>query len=64
MDITPIAYLNPYRISRARTLLEAGSQSVAEIAQSVGFGDAAHFSRAFRREVCQTPSTYRRAKQR
>jgi AraC-like DNA-binding protein len=44
-------------------LLETGSQSVAEIAQSVGFGDAAHFSRAFRREVGQAPNSYRREKQ-
>ena len=64
MNVTPIAYLNRYRISRARALLETTRRSITEIALSVGFADLAHFSRAFRREVGTTPNAYRRAKQR
>ncbi len=64
MGVTPIAYLNRYRISRARILLEAGQHSVTEIALDVGFTDLANFSRAFHREVGMTPNAYRRTKQR
>jgi AraC-like DNA-binding protein/CheY-like chemotaxis protein len=63
MGITPIAYLNRYRISRARTLLEESSRSVTDIALSSGFTDPAHFSRLFHREVGMSPNAYRRAKQ-
>jgi YesN/AraC family two-component response regulator len=64
MGVTPIAYLNRYRISRARVLLEESSRSITEVALDVGFTDLANFSHAFRREVGTTPNAYRRAKQR
>jgi signal transduction histidine kinase/DNA-binding response OmpR family regulator/ABC-type sugar transport system substrate-binding protein len=64
MGVTPIAYLNRYRISRARALLEEGRRSIIEIAMDVGFADLANFSRSFHREVGMTPNAYRRAKQR
>jgi YesN/AraC family two-component response regulator len=64
MGITPIAYINRYRISRARVLLEQSSRSITDVALSVGFTDSANFSRAFHREAGMTPNAYRRAKQR
>ncbi|HEU4327116.1 MAG TPA: substrate-binding domain-containing protein [Roseiflexaceae bacterium] len=64
MGITPIAYLNRYRISRARELLMTSSQNITEIALSVGFGDLANFSRTFHREVGMSPNAYRRSQQR
>jgi transcriptional regulator GlxA family with amidase domain len=64
MSVTPIAYLNRYRISRARTLLEESMRSVTDVALEVGFTDLANFSRAFHREVGMTPNAYRHAKQR
>jgi len=64
MAVTPIAYLNRYRISRARMLLETSQHSITDIALDVGFTDLANFSRAFHREVGMTPNAYRRAKQR
>jgi signal transduction histidine kinase/DNA-binding response OmpR family regulator len=63
MGITPIAYLNRYRINRARVLLEQGSLSITEVALAVGFGDLANFSRSFHREVGMSPNAYRRATQ-
>jgi signal transduction histidine kinase/AraC-like DNA-binding protein len=64
MGVPPIVYLNRYRVSRARALLEASIHSVTEIALAVGFSDPAHFSRVFHREVGMTPNAYRRAHQR
>jgi signal transduction histidine kinase/AraC-like DNA-binding protein len=64
MGVTPMAYLNRYRIRRACALLEEGWPSITSVALTVGFTDLAHFSRAFHREVGITPNAYRRAHQR
>jgi YesN/AraC family two-component response regulator len=63
MGVTPISYLNRYRISRARTLLTESTRSVTDITVAVGFSDVANFSRAFRREVGVSPKAYRRDRQ-
>jgi signal transduction histidine kinase/AraC-like DNA-binding protein len=61
LGITPIAYLNRYRVHQARQLLTATSKSVTEIALEVGFSDSGYFSRVFRREVGLSPEAYRQA---
>ncbi|HVR54062.1 MAG TPA: AraC family transcriptional regulator [Pseudorhodoferax sp.] len=48
------------RIERAKTLLVFTADSAAEIAQSTGFGEPAHFARRFGQIVGTTPSAYRR----
>jgi signal transduction histidine kinase/CheY-like chemotaxis protein len=60
MGVTPFVYLNRYRIRQAQTLLEAGDQTVTEVAREVGFSDSSYFTRVFRREVGISPSAYRR----
>lgn len=55
----PSAYLTRYRIQRACQLLHHSSLPVSAVALSVGFADPFYFSRAFRRELGQTPSAYR-----
>jgi len=60
MNLTPMTYLNRYRVNQAKTLLTSSELSLTEIALAVGFADSAHFSHAFRREVGQSPSAYRR----
>ena len=62
MGITPITYLTRYRVKQARALLEAGQQSITEIALAVGFTDSAYFSRVFQREVGVSPSAYQRGR--
>jgi signal transduction histidine kinase/DNA-binding LacI/PurR family transcriptional regulator/AraC-like DNA-binding protein len=57
--VSPIAYLNRYRVHQAKRLLEEGGHSMTEIALSVGFTDNVLFSRVFRRETGMTPSAYR-----
>lgn len=47
------------RHARACELLRGGRLSVTQIAYQLGYGDAANFTRAFRREAGTTPSAYR-----
>jgi DNA-binding response OmpR family regulator len=61
VGMTPIAYLNRYRVNQARLLLQQSAASITEIAAAVGFADSGYFSRIFRREVGQSPEAYRRA---
>jgi len=62
MGVTPIAYLNRYRVRQAKTLLEAGDKNITEVAMAAGFSDSHYFARVFRREVGVTPSAYQRGK--
>jgi YesN/AraC family two-component response regulator len=61
VGITPIAYLNRYRVQQAQRLLSDTDKTITEIAMEVGFSDSGYFSRVFRREVGVSPVTYRRA---
>ncbi|MGC9335035.1 MAG: helix-turn-helix domain-containing protein, partial [Anaerolineae bacterium] len=61
LGVTPIAYLNRYRVNQAKQLLTGTSKSVTEIALEVGFSDSGYFSRVFRREVGLSPDAYRQA---
>jgi len=60
MSITPVTYLNRYRIRKAKELLEKGTFTVTEVAQMVGFSDSNYFGRVFREETGVSPSTYAR----
>jgi len=60
LGVTPMAYLNRYRVKQARALLAAGEKNVTEVAFAVGFSDSNYFSRVFRQEVGMSPSAYRR----
>jgi DNA-binding response OmpR family regulator/nitrogen-specific signal transduction histidine kinase len=60
VGMTPIAYLNRYRINQAKALLTESDKNITEIAMSVGFSDSGYFSRVFRRQVGVSPEAYRR----
>jgi AraC-like DNA-binding protein len=55
-------YLMRFRISRACRLLRQGSHSATNAGLAVGFEDASHFARAFRKQLATTPSSYKRQK--
>jgi signal transduction histidine kinase/CheY-like chemotaxis protein/ABC-type sugar transport system substrate-binding protein len=61
VGMTPIAYLNRYRVNQARLILKQSAANITEIATAVGFADSGYFSRIFRREVGLAPEAYRRA---
>ena len=60
MGITPMTYLNRYRVKRAKMLLEQGGLNMTEVALDVGFSDCSYFNRVFRQEVGVTPGAYQR----
>lgn len=58
IGMTPHAWLLRLRLEHACALLARGSQSIAEVAQGVGFYDQSHFNRAFRQAFGVAPSAY------
>ena len=56
MGMAPLQYINEVRIKKAMNLLKKKEGTVAEIADSVGFGDYNHFGRQFRRYYGCAPS--------
>jgi signal transduction histidine kinase/AraC-like DNA-binding protein/ABC-type sugar transport system substrate-binding protein len=59
LGVTPITYINRFRVHQAQQLLLHTGKSVTEIARDVGFSDSGYFSRVFRREVGLSPTGYR-----
>ncbi len=58
LGVTPITYLNRYRVEQAKQLLSGNSSSISEIAAAVGFADSGYFARVFRREAGVSPSEF------
>jgi len=56
---TPAAYLLRWRMALARGRLRRGSDGIAQVAEAVGYGSEAAFSRAFKRHVGESPSRWR-----
>ncbi len=58
---TPIRYLINIRLEKAKTLLESGdNSSIQEIAGMVGYDDAYHFSKLFKKRYGISPSQARK----
>jgi AraC-like DNA-binding protein len=58
LGIPPMEYLLQWRMTVARTLLQAGSLQVSEVAERVGYASTSAFSVAFSRVVGVAPSRY------
>ncbi len=52
-------YLKKARMEMARELLETSTRAVKAIAADVGYNDATHFEREFKKACGSTPSQYR-----
>jgi CheY-like chemotaxis protein len=59
MGVTPMAYLNRYRIRQACDLLKSSDLNITHIALAVGDWSGANFTRAFQREMGMSPRAYR-----
>lgn len=53
------AYLNEYRIQKAKTMMENPRINIKEIGLACGYADSNYFSRIFKRVTGQTPTEYR-----
>lgn len=59
--ITPVEYVNNYRVSRAIiAIMERNDATVEEISESVGFDSSAYFRRVFKRVTGKTPREYKK----
>jgi AraC-like DNA-binding protein len=56
---TPMQYLTNWRMQLATNYLRAGSESVAAVANRVGYDSEAAFSRAFKKSLGAPPSEWR-----
>lgn len=56
-----IAYIQELRVSKGAVLLRTTDLSVSEVAERLGFCDAAYFSRAFKRSCGLSPNAYRQS---
>ena len=61
VGVGPQRYVMERRIERAKTLMRRSNESLAAIAQEVGFADQSHLTSLFRRETGMTPGRYRAA---
>jgi transcriptional regulator GlxA family with amidase domain len=55
----PGKYLQVFRISMAKEMLEAGARSVQTVSSAVGYEDVAYFRALFKRLTGMTPAQYR-----
>lgn len=62
MGTSPYAYVLNIRMERAAELLALSEDSVAEIATKVGFKDALHFSKTFKKAYGISPKVFRTEK--
>ncbi|MCH4885973.1 helix-turn-helix domain-containing protein [Acidaminobacter sp. JC074] len=60
LNKSPQQYLIDYRMYRATELLKDSSLSIADVSRSVGYDNAFHFSKLFKKNIGQAPSDYRK----
>ena len=64
VGVPPLQYLTQWRMTEAARRLREGEDSVAAIAEQVGYANAAAFMKAFTRVHGVGPGTYRRSNRR
>lgn len=59
VGMSPIVYLNTFRISAACEMLRTTDYSIREVANAVGVEDQLYFSRVFKKQKGVSPREYR-----
>ena len=62
VGISPINYLNRFRVDKAKELLKNSTLSVTDIAYNVGFQSLPHFNRIFKDIAKISPGLYRKSR--
>lgn len=60
LHMTPLQYIQSYRLQKARDLLKSTSQSITTIAATCGLGSSSYFTRIFRKEFDCSPLQFRK----
>lgn len=60
LKISPKQYIIYYRTEKACARLKSTSQSIQEVAESVGYANQFYFAKEFKRLIGTTPSSYRK----
>lgn len=58
MGVSPITYINNFKISKAKEMLESDYGSLSNLAMSLGYPDLYTFSKDFKKIVGVSPSNY------
>lgn len=59
MGVSPISFLNSYRMSIAAELLQGTAKSINQIASEVGVDDSIYFNKIFKKHYQMSPTEYR-----
>lgn len=57
--MSPVEYINFYRISMSMELLRQTDMEISEISMRTGFNNISYYNRTFRKYMHMTPSQYR-----
>lgn len=60
LHVTPIAYLNAYRLQESTVLLVETNLSISEVSERCGFHQQAYFGKVFKEKLGMTPFQYRK----
>lgn len=60
LNMTPVEYLNTYRLQTACRMLARGTEPVTVISHACGLGSSSYFGKVFREYAHCTPSEYRK----
>jgi len=59
IGLSPVDFIRQIRIKRAVQLINAGEESLSQIAYKVGFSDPKYFSKCFKRDMGMPPLEYK-----
>jgi DNA-binding response OmpR family regulator len=57
-NLAPVEFMREMRLKRAKQLLDAGENNIADIAYSVGFNNAKYFSTCLKEQYNMSPTEY------
>ena len=60
VGISPIQYLNNYRLEKAEEMIRFTDKKISEISELCGFQDKSYFTKAFREKFGKTPLCIRK----
>ncbi|MFZ5941099.1 MAG: two-component regulator propeller domain-containing protein [Bacteroidota bacterium] len=60
VGLSPVNFINAFRLKRSAILLRRGNLSISDVAYEVGFNDPKYFTRCFKKYFGEPPSSFTR----